>query len=67
MSTFDYKQEFSLSLVGTEKGRIIKRIEHDFEGTTLDDDILPHIEEFLLGCGFKFNGRLTIVEDKDER
>ena len=67
MSTFDYNETFSLRLVGTDQGRIVKRIEFDFAGTTLDEDILPHIEEFLRGCGFKFNGRLTIVEDKDER
>ena len=66
MSTFDYKETFSLRLIGVDHGHIVKRIEHEFEGTTLDDDILPHIEEFLLGCGFKFNGTLTIVENKDE-
>lgn len=36
-------------------------INHTFTGGTLDD-VLPNIEEFLRGCGYYFDGYLTIAE-----
>jgi hypothetical protein len=38
----------------------------EFEAQTLPD-ILAHFEDFLRGCGFRFDGVLDFVEDEDDR
>jgi hypothetical protein len=43
-----------------ERSRVTVEFEHD----TLPD-VLEEVEKFLLACGYKFDGRLQIVEDDE--
>lgn len=43
-----------------ERSRVTVEFEHD----TLTE-VLEEMEHFLLACGYKFDGRLTIVEDDE--
>ncbi len=57
MMTFTYKDKAS----GFQQ--ITKIADDDI---TLDD-LLPHIEGFLRGCTYTFDGELQIVDEKDKQ
>lgn len=40
------------------------KIVHEFSGEITLQQALEHYEQFLLGCGYRFNGTLDIIDDE---
>lgn len=41
------------------------KVVHEFDGEINLNEVLEHIEQFLLGCGYRFTGTLDIVNDEN--
>lgn len=43
-----------------------RHIEHVVKGEQTWDELLPHIEDWLKGCGYIFDGHLSLSDDKTD-